>query len=142
MGLIANHKDLPVWQKSIELAGRGYLATSVSQEDWRGDLARQARQSAVSVASNIADAAAHNRRSDTILRLKAARAALVELETQILIAAEIGLLRTETTFGEELIEIRRLLATLIRKLSEQQPLCPIAPLRETTCDPRPEAHSR
>lgn len=116
-----SHKNLLVWQKAVELASRIYIATGGWPDDERYGLARQIRHSAISVASNIAEGAARTRRADFIHFLTIARGSLTELETQVLIAEQLQLLGQDT-LQPRVDEIGRMLAAIIRRLSEHRSL--------------------
>jgi four helix bundle protein len=119
---LLSHKDLHVWRKSVALASKVYNATSDLPDDERYGLTRQIRRSAVSVASNIAEGAARGRRTEFIHFLTIARGSLTELETQVLIAANLRMLNEALRLDEDIAEVGRMLTALIRKLTEQRTL--------------------
>jgi four helix bundle protein len=119
---LSTHKDLIVWRKSVALASRIYNATKELPGDERDDLTRQMRRSALAVASNIAEGAARSRRTEFIHFLHIARGSLTELETQVLVAADLRLLGAQHSIEEDITDIGRLLASLIRRLTEQRTL--------------------
>jgi four helix bundle protein len=122
MSTLTSHKDLLVWQKSVALASKVYNATSELPDDERYGLTRQIRRSAVSVASNIAEGAARGRRAEFIHFLNIARGSLTELETQVLIAANLQMLNSQLRLEEDILEVGRMLTALIRRLTEQRAL--------------------
>ena len=95
MDVIGSHKDLIVWQKSIALAGAVYAATRMLPSEERLGLIRQLRHSSVSIASNIARGSACASRAELRHSLHVARGSLLELETQVLIAARLSYLTKE-----------------------------------------------
>ena len=120
MSTLTSHKDLLVWQKSVALASKVYNATSELPDDERYGLTRQIRRSAVSVASNIAEGAARGRKAEFIHFLNIARGSLTELETQVLIAANLNMLNAQLRLEDDIIELGRMLTGLIRRLTEQR----------------------
>ena len=124
MDAVKTHKDLPVaqtvWQKALTLAGKVYLATSRFPEAEREGLAPQMRRSALMLASHIADGAGRHVRAEYIRFLDLARSSLAELETQVHIVTHLQLLDAELRLHEDVAEVRRLLALLLRKLREER----------------------
>ena len=88
-------KDLIVWQKAKDLAIKVY---EVSEE---GDLNRdfglrdQARRSAVSIASNLAEGDERDTDKESVRFFYIAKGSLAELRTQMEIAYEIGYLKKQ-----------------------------------------------
>jgi four helix bundle protein len=80
------HKDLLVWQKSIDLVTEIYKITKGFPKEEIYGITSQIRRSSVSVPSNIAEGA--GRKSDKEFKqfLFIALGSLSELETQIIIA--------------------------------------------------------
>jgi four helix bundle protein len=113
-------KDLAVWQKSIALASKVFVATAQPPQDGHRDLWDHMRRSAVAVASNVGEGAARNNRNDYLRFLNFARSSLAELETQIYIAAELDILRQDLQLKEASAEVGRLLTTLVQRLREQR----------------------
>lgn len=120
MGAVRNHKDLVVWQRSVALASRIYLATGRFPDVERLGLALQMRQSALAAAASIADGAGRAVRAEYIRFLDQARGSLAELETQVHIAANLQLIEEHPGLHQEVAEVRRLLLALIRKLREER----------------------
>jgi four helix bundle protein len=116
------HKDLIVWQKSMNLVTLVYkLTTQFSKEEIYG-LTSQMRRAAVSIPSNIAEG--HGRFSDKelIRFLFISLGSSAELETQLIIANNLGFLN-EGDFKQlqELNnEVIKMLSALIRKNSNGQ----------------------
>ena len=89
------HKDLEVWKKSIEMVTKVYTLTrSFPKEELYG-LSNQMRRAAVSVASNIAEGAGRNSSKELLQFLYFATGSLSELETQLIIAHNLGYLNNE-----------------------------------------------
>ncbi|HYV38158.1 MAG TPA: four helix bundle protein [Gemmataceae bacterium] len=115
---IKSFKDLIVWRKAMDLAKMVYQVTKAFPSDERFGLTAQVRRAVVSVSSNIAEG--HARRGQEFVRfLSIARGSLAEVESQLLLATELGFL-TESDITEALslmTEIRRMASALTRKLS-------------------------
>jgi four helix bundle protein len=120
MGAVKNHGDRVVWQRSVTLASKIYLATSRFPEAERQGLSLQMRQSALAAAASIADGAGRAIRAEYIRFLDQARGSLAELEIQVHIAGNLKLIEETLRLHEEVAELRRSLAALIRKLREER----------------------
>jgi four helix bundle protein len=102
------HKDLKIWIDSITMVTIIYSVTvSFPKEEIYG-LTSQIRRSAVSIPSNIAEGAGRKSNKEFIQFLYIALGSLSELETQILIAYNIGYLG-ETLYNELNLQISHLL---------------------------------
>ncbi|MBE7182369.1 MAG: four helix bundle protein [Terriglobus roseus] len=99
-----------------------YLLTASLPPDERFGLTSQMRLSAVSVPSNIAEG--HGRLSDRMLRtfLGTARGSLFELETQLLLAADMQFARLEDVdvVLNQTAEVARILNGLLKTLEVEQ----------------------
>ncbi|WP_456379343.1 four helix bundle protein [Lutibacter sp.] len=111
------HKDLIVWNKSIDLVIETYKLSSNFPSDEKFGLTSQMRRAAVSVPSNIAEGAARNSTKEYIRFLYIALGSLSELETQFLIANRLGYL--SELFEDNTTEIRKMLLSLIKTLKQK-----------------------
>jgi four helix bundle protein len=115
---VSTHKDLNVWKKAMDLAAQVYSLTAKFPKEELYGLTSQIRRSAVSIPSNIAEGAARHSRKEFIQFLHIASGSVAELETQLLLAIQIGLLS-----GDHIIshveEVRRLLLGLLRSLKKK-----------------------
>ena len=116
------HRDLVVWQKSMQLVTSVYAATACLPREERYGLCSQMRRAAVSVPSNIAEGYARNSRNELHHFTGQARGSLAELETQIEIALNLRYLQEEV--ASDLLmktsEVGRML-TGLRTWSAQKP---------------------
>ena len=113
--LVRTHKDLEVWKQAMNLAIETYHVTAhFPKEDLYG-LTQQARRSAVSVASNIAEGAARNSRKEFVQFLHVSLGSAAELETQMLLAERLGFL-TEESIHHHVGQVRKMLVGLIGSL--------------------------
>lgn len=116
---IQSHKDLIVWQKSIDLVLAIYEVTSNFPSDERYGLISQLRRAAVSIPSNIAEGHARGTRKDYAQFLRIALGSASELETQILISKRLPLSRgIDFSSIEDLLpQVGKMLRAIIQKLS-------------------------
>jgi len=84
------HRDLIAWQKAMELVTEVYRITRNFPKEELYGLTSQIRRSAVSVPSNLAEGHGRNSRKEFHQFVGQARGSLVELETQLEIAANLG----------------------------------------------------
>ncbi len=87
------HKDLQVWRKSISFVKEIYLITRSFPKEELFGLTSQLRRAAVSIPSNIAEGNGRGSKKDMIRFLHIAIGSAAEIETQLIICHEIGLLR-------------------------------------------------
>lgn len=80
------HKDLRVWQQSIDLVSSVYLMTKSFPKDELFGLVSQMRRAAVSVPSNIAEGFARGTDKEKIHFLRISSGSMSELETQLVLS--------------------------------------------------------
>jgi four helix bundle protein len=103
------HCDLEVWKEAMRLARDVYRLSVELPVDERFGLTQQMRRSAVSVASNIAEGAGRGRTTEWIQFLLVARGSLLELDTQLWWAQDLGFIPADRIPRSEL---ERLVAKL------------------------------
>ncbi len=87
-----SYRDLIVWRKAMDLVTDVYQATRSFPRDELYGLTNQLRRAAVSVPSNIAEGQARFSQKEFHHFLSQARGSLVEIETQLMIAQNLGYL--------------------------------------------------
>lgn len=112
---LRNHKDLTVWKRSFKLVIHLYKITLNFPKGEQFNLISQIRRAAVSIPSNIAEGAGRSSKKEFVQFLYIALGSLSELETQILIAAELDYLNPADILSD-IEEIRKMLLGLIKKL--------------------------
>ncbi len=95
-----------------------YEATGSFPIDERFGLTSQMRRSAISVPSNIAEGAARGSSTELVRFLQIARASLMELDTQVWLAKDLGLLDDIKEIRAHTLRILAMLNGLIRQKSE------------------------
>ena len=101
------HHDLHVWQEARILVKDIYTVTKQFPREEVYALTSQMRRAAVSVPSNISEGVARTTKKEFLQFLSIARGSLSELETQVLLAGDLGYLddnklllsRIERSFG-------------------------------------------
>jgi four helix bundle protein len=119
---MGTHKDLKVWQLSIDLVEKVYKITNCFPKEEMYGLTSQMRRCAVSVPSNIAEGAARKTKNEYLQFLYISLGSLSELETQIEISKRLKFFNDSQV--EELVEkIRRMLLNLVGYLKNtRQPV--------------------
>jgi len=116
-----SYRELLVWQKAKTLAVHTYTATANFPRSETYGITSQIRRASVSVASNIAEGQGRLTSGEFRHFLGQARGSLLEAETQLAIALDLGFLKQETYDALERESYRvldlldRLLNSLIKK---------------------------
>jgi four helix bundle protein len=115
---IRSYEDLHIWKRAIALAKKIYEKTRKFPREELYGLSSQLRRAAVSVPSNMAEGQARQHTKEFIQFLYQALGSLAEMDTQLIIAKEIGFLIAEDleALRAEITEIRKMTSTLIQKL--------------------------
>ena len=113
---IKTHKDLDVWKLSIQLVKDIYQLTSKFPSEEKFGLVAKIRRAAVSIPSNISEGAARNSDKDYIRFLYISLGSLSEIETQLIIAEELGFSDTTGELMDKVEILRPKLLNLIKYL--------------------------
>jgi four helix bundle protein len=89
------HYKLEAWKRARELVLSVYKLTQIFPREEMFGLAAQMRRSAVSIPSNIAEGAARAGEREFAQFLNIPRGSLSELETQLLIATDLGYIKAD-----------------------------------------------
>ena len=92
-----SYKDLVAWQKSMDLVTAIYHATRDFPKDEQFGLTSQVRRAAVSIPSNVAEGQGRLSEKEFRYFLGQARGSLMEVETQLQIALNLGYLESGKT---------------------------------------------
>jgi four helix bundle protein len=116
VGNVKSHKDLKVWQESMDLVIQIYkLAENFPKHEIYG-LSSQIRRAAVSIPSNIAEGAGRSGEKEFIRFLYIALGSLSEIETQLEIAFRLDYIKDLEEINNSIYFIRKMLANLIKSL--------------------------
>jgi four helix bundle protein len=116
------HRELRVWHRSIALVVHTFaVARRLPGEEAR-DLADQMRRAAVSIPSNVAEGNGRAHLGDYLHHLSYARGSLSELETQFVVASELGYLdEAESEAAMAMVDhVGALLGALITALQRRR----------------------
>ncbi|MBZ5546735.1 MAG: four helix bundle protein [Acidobacteriia bacterium] len=127
-----DYKELAAWKQAMGLVKEIYRCTrSFPREELFG-LRSQMQRAAVSVPSNIAEGKGRYSRKELVQFLYKARGSLMELETQVCIARDLGYIDDYTGRGlsTKVLEVARILNGLINRFQQE-----IQGQPPTTCHP-------
>ena len=90
---INSYRDLRVWQDAVSLAEVCYRSTREFPREELFGLTSQIRRSAASIAANIAEGHGRENTGSFVQSLRISQGSLKELETHLILAERVGLLR-------------------------------------------------
>ena len=114
-----HHKELHVWQRSIEFVSDIYILLATFPKTEVYGLTDQIKRASTSIPSNIAEWSARWTEKEQVHFLYIARGSSAEVDTQLLIAKNLWFLSEEkyTEISEKLTIIGKMLTKLIQSLS-------------------------
>ena len=114
------HEDLEVWKKSVSVVTEIYKITETFPNSELYGLTSQIRRSAVSIPSNIAEGCARFSDKETVKFLSIATGSVAELQTQLLIAKNLGYDVQVENLVDELEVIKRMTLKLSKYLKSKE----------------------
>ena len=117
---MTGYENLDVWKKSIDMVTEVYVLVKLLPKDETYALSDQMRRSAVSVPSNIAEGSSRNSKKEFVQFLYISLGSLCELETQLLIANNIGYIQNIESIRDETQSIKKMLNALISSIKKSQ----------------------
>lgn len=115
---VSSFKDLKIWKIAIDLVKKVYMVTSKLPKEEMYGLTSQMRRSAVSIPSNVAEGFRRQHNNEFKQFLYVSLGSCAELETQMIIAEELGYIDKGETpqLLEDLDHICRMTSNLIKTL--------------------------
>jgi four helix bundle protein len=116
------HKDLKVWQSAIEIVTKVYVITKNFPKEEIYGLTNQIRRAAISIPSNIAEGCGRNSAKELIQFLYYSMGSLSELETQFVIAQNLGYIsiNDKQSFDQIFQQQFKMLAAFIESIKKTQ----------------------
>ena len=116
--MMKDFRTLAVWQKSHQLTLSVYAVTKDFPRDEQFGLTSQIRRASSSVPANIAEGCGRASDAEFGRFLQIAFGSVNELDYHLLLARDLSLMSGDRykTLYENLIEVKRMLASLIRKV--------------------------
>ena len=120
---IKTHKDLKIWQRSVALVTRVYAITEMFPKSEMWGLTNQIRRASVSVPSNIAEGSGRRSDKELVQFLHIASGSLAELETQFIIAKNLGFITNNeySDIEQDIQEIIRMVSAMSKSILNKQP---------------------
>ncbi len=117
---VTSYQDLVAWQKSIELVTEIYKLSRKFPKEEMFSLTSQIRRAAVSIPSNIAEGRGKSSKGEFQQFLYHARGSLNEVETQLIIAQNLGYIEEQELADsfEKIARVGRLLHGLISAIKK------------------------
>lgn len=111
-------KELVVWQRSVQLTTEIYRLSASFPPTERFGLTNQVRRASVSIASNIAEGYGKSTQGEYLQFPGHARGSICELQTQIIIATNLGFCPSKEAEPVERLsaDASRMLIALMKKL--------------------------
>ena len=105
-------KELEIWKKSRLYCSKIYSETAIFPLEEKFGLTNQLRRASVSIASNIAEGSSRSSNKDFSRFLEIAVGSAYEVETQLLIASDLGFVNNEESekIAGELNEIVKMIS--------------------------------
>ena len=113
---MVSHKDLKVWQESMNLVVEIYQVSQQFPKEELYALTSQMKRSAISIPSNIAEGAGRKGKAEYCTFLFIALGSASELETQIEIAYRLNFINDITDLESKIRFIKNMLSKLIKNL--------------------------
>jgi len=111
---VKTHKDLEIYQLALKLVRNIYHTTKSFPDPEKYGLTSQIRKAAISVPSNISEGAARSSTKEFINFLYYSLGSLAEMETQLIIAADLGYLSEPSDILETVEKLRRKFLNFIK----------------------------
>jgi four helix bundle protein len=113
-----SHKDLNVWNRSIELVITIYKVTKDFPKEETYGLVSQMRRSVISIPSNIAEGAARHSKKEFRQFLYIASGSVSELDTQLIICNKLTFINDDSfrLITDELSQIKKMLFGLLNSI--------------------------
>jgi four helix bundle protein len=123
--MMKSFRDLMVWEKAHALALASYRGTAEFPKQEIYGLTSQIRRCSASIAANIAEGCGKRSNAEFQRFLHIAAGSASELEYHFLLAKDLGFLSLEEhkTLDDSTVEVKRMLAGLIRKVEADRQGC-------------------
>ncbi len=117
-----DYRKYKVWEKAHGFVLKAYGVTATFPKSEMFNLTSQINRAAVSIPTNIAEGCGRSSQKELVRFLYIASGSAHELEYLLLLAADLQLMSQAdaVSFSEDIVEIKKMLASLIRKIKETE----------------------
>ena len=121
MSEITSYRDLDVWKQGRVLVKNVYQVTRRFPKEEQFGLTNQLRRAVISIPSNIAEGCGRNHTKDSTQFFFVARGSLYEVETQLILAADLEYLSIQEleVISAQIIKCKKLLNGFINYFQKQ-----------------------
>ena len=122
-----SHKDLNVWNMSLDLATQVYKITDIYPKSEMYGITSQMRRATISISSNIAEGYSRGSEKEIVHFLYISLGSASELDTQVILSKRLGFIDEETfkDLSNNITIVRKMLNSLIasvkKKVDDQTP---------------------
>ena len=113
------HKDLEVWQRSMDLALKIFKLAPRLPKEQNFILSKHIQKTALSVPSNIAEGFGRTSERELLRFLDIANGSLIELETQLMLIRDLEYCDTTDLIDQDIVVIRKMLYKLKRSIKNR-----------------------
>ena len=119
--MMHNFRKLNIWLDAIVLAKEVYKVTSNYPKEEKFGLVSQINRCSVSVPSNIAEGSSRSSNKEFTYFIKVALGSLFELETQLILSNEFGILDSQDLdkLIEKIIKLQKMLTKFLTSLEQK-----------------------
>jgi four helix bundle protein len=116
--MVKTHRDLQIWQKSMDLVTKVYKEAENFPDYEKFGLISQIRRSSVSIPANIAEGFGRRSKKEFRRFLNISMGSLFEIQTELEVSYNLGFLDKETfqNLYEDTHEIERMISSFISTL--------------------------
>jgi four helix bundle protein len=116
-----NFRKLNIWLDAIVLAKEVYMVTSNYPKEEKFGLVSQINRCSVSVPSNIAEGSSRSSNKEFSYFIKVALGSLFELETQLILSNEFGILDPKDLDNliDKIIKLQKMLTKFLTSLEQK-----------------------
>ena len=119
--MMHNFRKLNIWLDAIVLAKEVYKVTSNYPKEEKFGLVSQINRCSVSVPSNIAEGSSRSSNKEFTYFIKVALGSLFELETQLILSNEFGILDSQDLdkLIDKIIKLQKMLTKFLTSLEQK-----------------------
>ena len=120
MKTMHNHKNLKIWQRSMDIVEMIYRETAVFPKEEKYGLTNQIRRASSSIPSNIAEGSSRKSKKEFTHFLSISLGSCYEVDTQLELAKRLSIMENEKADAilEELDQVEKMIIGFMKSLGE------------------------